>query len=239
MKKNEEEDNPSKMMEIAILFTQMIAVVLIIGAIAISSMPDKVSIPAGPVDVAKDVVYPMTVLVSDKSGFGTGFHLRHNGRIIILTNRHVCQGNPPEFPDVIKGKKILIDGREESVIAISTDEKIDLCAITSSNILGLRLADNEPTNGTRVQYIGHPEGLGKVIKDARVITYRHQTSPWEINPVRVMLISGETWGGESGSPVFNSDGDVQGVLYARNSDPIPHGVVVPLTQIKKFLKDDL
>jgi S1-C subfamily serine protease len=235
MKKNEDEDKPSNGLSALILLCQLVVATLGIGFIALSSMPDKIA-PVVHQNVARDYVAPYVYLVEEGRMFGTGFDLRVGNRIITITNRHVCQNYIPENADVIKGKKITVNGKEESVIAISETEN-DLCAITSSSRLGLKLAEYEPSDMSQVITVGYPEGFSKMAKDARVIKYEDVKYPWNKSAVRTLLLSGRTFGGQSGSPVVNLDGDVVGVMFVRNNDPFHHGGAVPLAELKQFLKE--
>jgi len=230
-----DEDKPSNGLSFLILFCQLVVVTMGIGMVAISSMPDKI-VPVVHDNVPRDRVAPYVYLVEDARSFGTGFDLRVGNRIVTVTNRHVCQGYIPENADVIKGKKITVNGKEESIIAISETED-DLCVITSSARLGLKLAEYEPSDMSQVYTVGYPEGFAKIAKDSRVIQYIDWKATWNKENVRVLMISGRAFGGQSGSPIVNLDGDVVGVVFARSGEPFHHTVAVPLNELRKFLKD--
>lgn len=182
-------------------------------------------------------VAPKVVKVTNNGGGGTGFYVKApSGDTYILTNKHVCGTDPTKKVNVIDQ-----DGttRVRQIYMVSMDH--DLCLIypAESDVEGLDLQDKGIDVGDQVAIIGHPHLTPLAVARG---TYNGQT-PMEL-PFAFMLNIPEvlqvgwtdaaSYPGNSGSPVVNFYGDVVGVLFAGSAAHV--NMIVPLTEIKRFLK---
>lgn len=136
---------------------------------------------------------------------GIAFAIQEN---LLLTAAHVCEGHPTGA--VIKNPS----WEGEIVNRVWLSEVEDLAVWNTSpnvKLAALPLSDRETWPGEAVSYyvpigdIGLAPAFGRVLKDG-----------W---------IDGTVWPGASGGPIFNSSGEVAGVMsaIARCAVPAPEG----------------
>ena len=158
------------------------------------------------------------VLIEGSQSRGTGFNIAADG--LLVTNRHVLE----------QEKTVLItfpDGRQFSATAANwlIDEAVDLALIDidGRDLPFATLADSLPEAGNEVFFIGNPlgwtwiAGAGKV----KVIYFVGSTQRPTI------LIEGKIRPGNSGSPLFNADGQVIGVIFASVEGQENSGLALP------------
>lgn len=183
-----------------------------------------------PREWSKHVVpYRIAIMKSDR--YATGFHLKYRGKTYIVTNKHVCDSNLRIYQHgfIQFGKYV------GQIIRIS--DMHDLCLVTSDRNDGLELAEESAKPMDKITLIGYPRGLDKTIRQGRVVSYEHILAPWIMPGIeyRSMMIDTISYGGNSGSPVLNSEGKVVGVLYAGSRVYHTEAFVVPLEDLKLFL----
>lgn len=180
--------------------------------------------------IAKHVV-SFNVIGMDNQRFATGFHLKYEGKVYIVTNKHVCDFNKKVYDHDF----IQFEDYVGKVIAVDTTH--DLCLVSSNRKMGLKLSENASKPTDELILVGHPRGLGKTIRHGYHVSDEKIYANWigfakMYDSIQASFIA---YGGNSGSPVCNTDGDVVAVLYA--GDPRFHTetVLVPLEYIKKFI----
>jgi serine protease Do len=208
-----------------ILGLKCMAIILALGIMISVSLPNTIY-TVKHTDVARDIVAPLTVQMTNLQGTATGFHLRYGNRIVILTNRHVCE---IEGSDSV-GRNIIFGDQIETVIAV--DEVHDLCVVTSHSPIGLRLSNYPAKELDKIITVGFPKGYAKIIRNSRVAKYTTVTIEKDFTAFTIPV---PTYGGQSGSPVTNLNGDVIGVVFAATGLPFPIGAIVPLEDVKIFL----
>lgn len=182
-------------------------------------------------DVARYKVAPHVIKIEIKIpdaftySTGTGFHVRYGDKIVIVTNKHIC--DPAE-----EGMLLEADGQSLEIIAISQFH--DLCLIKSDRQEGLELAslfvNLQPLD--KVILVGHPRGLPLTIRKGRISHFDMAVFPWIGEaPLNFFEITATSYGGNSGSPVTNLEGEVIGVLFAGYRNSHTEGMVVPLTSL--------
>jgi S1-C subfamily serine protease len=202
------------------------------------------------------------VLNMEKTGGGTGFHVEAaSGEVFILTNNHVCEAATNGKLIIER------NGEEIVREIVARYKQHDLClvqAIPDFDGTAISIADSLDT-GDDVILIGHP-GLrdltlshGEYIgsKEITMANYAVKneeecSGQWLSDPsIQIFLglegicvesiltsaLSAPAYGGNSGSPVVNKYGNLVGVLFAGNPEHLNDSYMVPLKNIKDFLKE--
>lgn len=192
------------------------------------------------------------VISMDERSGGTGFFIRNNGKLYIITNRHVCGFD--------KLKKILTqDGVLSAAPVIRVDYNVDLCIIDSGAINGnpLTLA-SKSTTYQKAYSVGYPFLDSLTVTEGRIFEAKplavyEPASREECDAIRGMYMlypqggfcikqsvmthtSLRIFPGCSGSPVLNSQGEVIGVV-AVSQMSTDYGGVVGLQFLKRFLSE--
>lgn len=199
-------------------------------------------------DLAKDLakhVVPFKLAIKGGDRFATGFYLNYREKNYIVTNRHVCDAHKR----IYKHDNIQFGDYVGKIIAI--DPTHDLCLVTSNRKEGLSLAKNQSKPLDKVTVIGFPRGLGKTIREGRVVGDYPIFAPWlsdfseaktlrdyvkALKIVETIQISAIAYGGNSGSPILNEEGNVTGVLFAGHRLYHTETYIVPLSYLKSFLR---
>lgn len=175
-------------------------------------------------------VTPWRSLVQENRRRATGFYITYEGSNYILTNRHVCDANKQLY-----GLNIQFGNYIGKILAI--DKVHDLCLVTSNREEGLILAKEPSSPLDKIYLVGFPRGLGKIIREGRIVEEITVTASWLDNrPVRSTQISTIAYSGNSGSPLTNDKGEVVGVLFAGNPFYPTEPLMVPHRYVLSFLK---
>jgi len=162
---------------------------------------------------------------------GTGFNIDPQG--LIITNNHVIQEARVinvQFPDGagFPGKERV--GFPELDLAIIKIAGKDLPVVKLES-------EFTPKAGDELLIIGNPLGFSGVVNKVKV-TGKARLKNWE-EPV--IMIRGPIHKGNSGSPVFNSEGNVVAVVFAalppeeNGNQEETTGLAVPVSQLMKLL----
>lgn len=166
--------------------------------------------------------------------YGTGFHVNYLGKVLILTNKHVCDAGLR----IDKSKTLRVENRIVKIIKIS--KMHDLCAVEPIQKSGLNLATKEAAPLDRITLIGHPRGLDTVIRKGAIINHGERSCIFYSTGLRCLestRISATAYPGNSGSPVLNNKGNLVGVLFA-GQNAYPHEpLIVPYSYVKTFLSN--
>lgn len=161
--------------------------------------------------------------VGQKSG--TGFNISSSG--LIVTNYHVLQDAltiAVTFPDGKLYGTAQWSGKPEYDLALITLNKANLPTVPLN-------MTRPPAAGDQVRIVGNPLGLNNIVIKGEVQQYL------TVKGQRVFSIAAPIYPGNSGSPVYDRDGKVVGVVFgtlrgdkAKGSDL---GLAVPITDILK------
>ena len=163
------------------------------------------------------------------SATGSGFVIKNeSGEVLIATNDHVVEGNPYSI-SIWVGEDRMVDAE----IVFTTSEK-DLCVLKVTDAVDmkpLKLSKEEPQHGAAIYVVGYP-GAGDILSDTQAHTSDSVTITDGIisairtftiekggSPVKLLQVNAAINSGNSGGPLFNSEGVVIGVnTYKVNAD---------------------
>jgi len=175
---------------------------------------------------SQNVVY----IETDKGiykGQGSGFLATTDGKVV--TNYHVIKDASTATVKLGDGRSYTLSG----VINYDADRDIAILQLPISNTQSVTLGDsNKIANGDDIVVIGNPKGLensvttGVISSTSRVID----------NQVWVQF-SAPVSPGSSGGPIFNSNGEVVGVVTSKIVQEEVEGInfAVPINDVKTLL----
>lgn len=243
----------------------LISVVLFEGCLKAPMMPPAANAPQ--VSPMYSLVGSQVVRVTGASGLsgGTGAHvIMPSGKVLILTNAHVC-----EHTQVGGYVWVARDGQrpvKRWVIAIAP--KADLCLVMPlPGFRGLPVATRELVKGEKLWVLGHPHLLP--LTESTGDFQGEQQADVDQGPVNseedrvkcesklnqhvetVGILFGETqvciarytadatsviiFPGNSGSPLVNAGGELEGVIFAGDSTT-NWGDAMRLRDVRAFIK---
>lgn len=150
-------------------------------------------------------VVAVNVAKKDGSTFtGTGFFLTPDG--LLATNRHVCEDslyvNITDYQGTVSG--------EAKIVAVAQNVDLALLKIEAQNLPTVRLDATSPVlPGQDITVIGNPRRLQNTISAGLVSQVRQKA-----DGIIWYQISAPISPSSSGSPVFNTDGEVIAVAFA-------------------------
>lgn len=177
-----------------------------------------------------DAAQRMTVRVRNVGcGFlatGTGFMIDEH---TLVTNRHVIE-------DSSELEVSTYDGHAVVATAATSTTAADIAIIRVNETLPVaaRLAENDPQTGDAITVIGYPGG-GRLTTTSGIVLGSVQ-DPLNGSVGTVLGTTAEVEPGSSGSPVLNSDGDVVGVIYAKND--VDQSFMIPVSTLRQLLDQE-
>ncbi|MEZ6129892.1 MAG: trypsin-like peptidase domain-containing protein [Planctomycetaceae bacterium] len=194
-----------------------------------------------PVRTVKELVSRFAegvVLIQNPDGLGSGFIISDSGHCV--TNYHVVEGQTriavTIFHRTESGEFQRIAIRDVRILALNPHFDLALLQIPEQKGIRFRpvfVADNDSqTEGDSVFAIGSPLGLERSVSEGIVssknrnmdgIVYIQTTA--QVNP------------GNSGGPLFNSRGEVVGVINMKLPFGEGLGFAIPVTYLKHFIQN--
>lgn len=174
----------------------------------------------------------VTIYINDKDGnqvaTGSGFVIDPNG--IIATNFHIVS-KWLEADNTILFK--MENGSfypVEALISFDEDNDVALLKVSGKELLTIKLATGyETKQGESVVVIGSPLGLETTVSDGIISSIRGKGG--------IIQITAPISPGSSGSPVFNSKGEVIGVATFLIKEGQNLNFAIPVRHVTKLLYD--
>lgn len=194
----------------------------ILPAMAATGVPEEV------MESTKSVVRILSKYYNG-AATGSGFVIKNEpGEVLIATNDHVVEGNPTSI-SIWVGEDRMVNAE----IVFTTSEK-DLCVLKVTDTVDmkpLKLSKEEPQHGAAIYVVGYP-GAGDILSDTQAHTSESVTITDGIisairsftiekggNPVKLLQVNAAINSGNSGGPLFDTEGVVVGVnTYKVNVD---------------------
>ncbi len=151
-----------------------------------------------------DDLQEAVVSISCDNNNGTGFNINSNG--LIITNNHIINNSQKAKVSFKNGEFFIGD-----VIKSFSDIDLALINVKGNNLPIVKLEEEVNYNKEEeMTIIGNPLGYNHVIQKGTIIGLV-ELNGWD-KPV--IMIEGYIHPGNSGSPVFNSYGNVEAVIFA-------------------------
>lgn len=157
---------------------------------------------------------------------GSGFAVSED---VLVTNRHVVAGAEILQVSTYDGQDLLVETAGSAVVA-------DLAIVRTRSALpaAVTLADADPEAGETVEVVGYPGGGRLTSSTGTVLGY--DEDPLNANAGRVVVTDARAEPGSSGSPMYDEQGLVVGVVYAATQDGT-RSLAVPLSTLRGLLDD--
>jgi S1-C subfamily serine protease len=157
---------------------------------------------------------------------GSGFALSANQ---LVTNRHVVAGARMLQVSTYDGQDLLVDTAGAGLVA-------DLAIVDTGSQLpaAVTLAERNPEIGESVEVVGYPGGGRLTSTTGTVLGY--EPDPLNTNAGDVVVTDAQAEPGSSGSPMYNENGEVIGVVYAATDDGT-HSLAVPVETLRQLLDE--
>lgn len=209
------------------MVTAMLSVLIFICAPAYSAEDPAAKSVQQLMDMAREsvVVIKQTARDGVREAIGTGFVISEDG--LVATSLHVIGEARPITVT-------FADGKTAAVTQVHAwDRKLDLAVIrvAATEIRALHLGDSDKLKqGTSVVAIGNPQGLTHSVVQGVVSALRE----FEFGPMIQMAIPIEP--GNSGGPLLDMKGRVQGILDMKSAVTENLGFAIPINALKPLLE---
>lgn len=183
-------------------------------------------------------------------GAATGFAVHYDKKenaTYLISNNHVCNVQPNEILYFSTSQEKVSDNLiapNHDLEIIDTDPKNDLCLLKARDIKITPVSFKPSSSLGRmdaVSSIGAPSGIFPIWIDGRFSGYIDREDIHEQfaseDEQSFMLISSIIVPGQSGSPVYDENGRVVGVIFATLGNY--GGLAIPSESVIKFIKEIL
>jgi len=171
----------------------------------------------------QDTAITVDAVVSTATGFSIQYDPMSDISFIV-TNDHFCRSIESESSLVIENHEQSTFGLSEDYLlgrVLYTDSGLDLCLIGAFGYIApATIADYDynPEIFEKVFIVGGPTGNFPIIIDTYVSSYveREEVMLGDLDPEgnEFMIVSEQIFSGHSGSPIFNQEGEVVGIVFA-------------------------
>lgn len=165
------------------------------------------------------------VLVQNEKGTGSGFIISSDG--LVVTAHHVAEKSASGTIKLHNGKTYWIRD------IVRTDPQMDLAIlkVEGSGLPTVQLGDSDTVQvGERVVVIGSPFGLENTVSEGIISAVRTVTVKGEA--VTILQTTAPVSPGNSGGPVFNSSGEVIGIVSFQHTRGQNLNFAIPINYAK-------
>lgn len=198
------------------------------------------------------------IMNKEETGGGTGvvWHSSKN-ESLILTNNHICEVTR-------YGGTIIKNGTKYPVIAQKESSEHDLCLIKINGDLNIetKVAISPPILYSKAVIAGYPHLLPETVvighfskrheitvqvgvRSCTLAEYKENTMLCAIEGAPILhdydaqLVTATILPGNSGSPVFNDNGEIAGLVFASDSKELSYAEIVPQEYLKNFILKEI
>lgn len=207
----------------------LLAVLLLLsgrGLPNLRNMPD-ISFLARSGQLAKDdalaSLKQAVVTVSGASSSGSGFNLKPEG--LIVTNRHVVEDNIGVMVTFADGRRY--PARNWQYVG---EYDLAVAVIAGRDLPHVELNAELPQPEDPLIFIGNPLGYDWTISEAVMMDMLNYGDD------SIIRFSGPVRSGSSGSPLFNSAGQVVGIIFASLRDVPDSGLAIPAWLLLSYVE---
>lgn len=176
--------------------------------------------------------------IDDSNMCGTGTVISKNGYFI--TNAHVVMELDPKSKNVINmSEEVYGQGGEDcyrfTADFVYANPELDLALLKTEpndSIVPVTFARDDAFIGESVYAIGNSKGEGLCIVEG-IVSDVHR----KIGNNDVIMISAPVTNGNSGGPVFDSNGTLIGIVQSGRKDVSAMNYVIPIKTIEAFLNE--
>lgn len=190
------------------------------------------------------------VVISSATGFSVAYDKR-KGISYVITNDHFCE----DLAKAILPARIFFEDSTNQMSAekqfdkgnlfvVETDPRTDLCLLrTHHYIKPVKLAaiDYQVKQLDSVITVGAPNGVFPIITESNVGNlFDRDILPDNMkHGDHLIMISDIIFGGQSGSPLYNKNGEVIGVMFMGLNNqfgPVYGSLAIPISDVYKIMK---
>ena len=192
----------------------LLAVLCLVSTSTNIAIADKAYKPAAPVEkinkslsVVERKVRAAAVKVVTSGGHGSGTVVQYKDLTLVLTAKHVADG--------VLGSSYLIaqENEQRNSILIYQSKEHDIAVLLVQTLFRyIKPMPWKPTKsydiGTDIVYSGHPSWH-------KLMSFEGRISGYEQDPIAgtQLIVNTYGWFGCSGSGIYNTDGELIGILY--------------------------
>lgn len=169
--------------------------------------------------------------VSETASSGTGFIISSDGEI--LTNYHVVENAKSLTVTTSDGTQY-----DATVVGYEADSDVALLKIDATDLPTVSLgSSNELGVGDQVAAIGNPLGELTYSLTVGYVSAKDRAVNTDGSPINMMQIDAAINPGNSGGALFDSYGNVVGIVYAKSSSVSIEGIgyAIPVNNIKDLV----
>jgi len=212
-----------------ILFSWLV----IFFAVPLTSEIYERSLDKDPATVKELAPYTRPLKMPDGSRYCSSSSINYKGHIVTLTNNHCCDyGN-----GMFGYNEVRVGDSIEEILY--QDDYADICILTSvQKDTPIRLAEREFDFLDPLLLMGYPRGDFLAPRAGHMVVLNEEVCVRYTDGLKCIesnYISTISYGGNSGSPVFNSRSEVVNVLYAGNPYINSFGITVPYILVRNAL----
>lgn len=196
------------------------------SALNLSNGPSAVAKPASAIlDENRNSVAVIVAAGNTSLKLGTGFFVRSTG--LLLTNFHVVEGMDLVGVKVPGGDEVLW---AKKATGFDPDNDLVLLEVETTPRKPVSVGDSDRAQvGEQIVVVGNPEGLEQTVSNGLLSGIR------EIDGRKLFQISAPISEGSSGSPVFNTRGEVIAVVVSSLESGQNLNFAVPINYAKPLL----